>query len=205
MAVEVGSKAPDFTLVNQDRENVTLSQELGKGNVVLAFFPGAFSGTCTKEFCNFRDTMSNFSNVNAKVLGISTDTFFALKAWDDQQKLGFPLLSDYNKEVINKYGVVNPDMIGLKNIAKRAVFVIDKSGVVRYREVLEDARNEPDYSKLNEALGVAVSRGREGRGQRAESKDAYNLIVICSSSLFPLPSLDDPHPRHTQPVDGLDA
>ena len=90
------------------------------------------------------------------MLGISTDTFFALKAWDDQQKLGFPLLSDYNKEVINKYGVVNPDMIGLKNIAKRAVFVIDKSGVVRYREVLEDARNEPDYAKLNEAAWTSA-------------------------------------------------
>jgi glutaredoxin-dependent peroxiredoxin len=153
MAVQVGSKAPDFTLVNQDRENVTLSQELAKSNVVLAFFPGAFSGTCTKEMCNFRDTMSNFKNVNAKVLGVSTDTFFALKAWDDQQKLGFPLLSDYNKEVINTYGVVNPDMIGLKNIAKRAVFAIDKRGVVRYSEVLEDARNEPDYAKLSEAVG----------------------------------------------------
>lgn len=153
MAVAAGSKAPDFTLVNQDRENVTLSQELSKGNVVLAFFPGAFSGTCTKEMCNFRDTMGNFKNVNAKVLGVCTDTFFTLKAWDDQQKLGFPLLSDYNKEVINAYGVVNPDMIGLKNIAKRAVFVIDKGGVVRYSEVLEDARNEPDYAKLTEALG----------------------------------------------------
>jgi glutaredoxin-dependent peroxiredoxin len=153
MAVEVGSKAPDFTLVNQDRENVTLSQELGKGNVVLAFFPGAFSGTCTKELCTFRDTMSHFTNVNANVLAISTDTFFVLKAWGDQQKFQFPLLSDYNKEVIGKYGVVNPDMIGLKNIAKRAVFVIDRNGVIRYREVLEDARNEPDYAKLNEALG----------------------------------------------------
>ena len=152
MAVDVGSKAPDFTLVNQERENVTLTQELGKGPVVLAFFPGAFSGTCTKEFCTLRDTMSSFANVNARVLGISTDTFFVLKAWGDQQKLGFPLLSDYNKEVINKYGVVNPDMIGLKNIAKRAVFVIDRNGLVTYREVLEDARNEPDYGKLNEAL-----------------------------------------------------
>ena len=152
MAVDVGSKAPDFTLVNQDREPVTLSQQLGQSNVVLAFFPGAFSGTCTREFCNLRDTMSNFRNVNAKVLGISTDTFFALKAWDDQQKLGFPLLSDYNKEVIGKYGVVNPDMIGLKNIARRAVFAIDRHGIVRYREVLEDARNEPDYRKLNEEL-----------------------------------------------------
>lgn len=153
MAVQVGSKAPDFTLMNQDRENVTLSQEIGKGNVVLAFFPGAFSGTCTKELCNFRDTITNFSSLNAKVVGISTDTFFALKAWHDQQKFGFPLLSDYNKEVITKYGVVNPDMIGLKNIAKRAVFVIDKDGVVRYSEVLDDARNEPDYTKLNEVLG----------------------------------------------------
>jgi len=152
MVVEVGSKAPDFTLVNQDRENVTLSEELKKGNVVLAFFPGAFSGPCTKEMCNFRDTMSNFAKVNADVLGISTDTFFALKAWRDQQHFEFPLLSDYNKEVIGAYGVVNPDMIGLKNIAKRAVFVIDKGGSVRYREVLDDARNEPDYNRLNEAL-----------------------------------------------------
>ena len=152
MAVDVGSKAPDFTLVNQDRENVTLTQELGKGPVVLAFFPGAFSGTCTKELCTLRDTVSSFTKLNTRVLGISTDTFFVLKAWGDQQKLGFPLLSDYNKEVINKYGVVNPDMIGLKNIAKRAVFVIDKNGLVTHREVLEDARNEPDYGKLNEAL-----------------------------------------------------
>lgn len=153
MAAEVGSKAPDFTLVNQDRENVTLSQQLTKGNVVLAFFPGAFSGTCTKEMCSFRDTMSNFTGVNATVLGISTDTFFTLKAWGDQQHFGFPLLSDYNKDVIRAYDVVNPDMIGLRNIAKRAVFVVDKGGVVRYREVLEDARSEPDYRKLNEALG----------------------------------------------------
>ena len=152
MAVDVGSKAPDFTLVNQDRQPVTLSQELEKGPVVLAFFPGAFSGTCTKEMCNFRDTMSSFRSVDANVLGISTDTFFTLKAWDDQQHLGFPLLSDYNKDVIRAYGVVNPDMIGLKDIARRAVFVIDKSGVVRHREVVEDARNEPDYTRLNEAV-----------------------------------------------------
>jgi glutaredoxin-dependent peroxiredoxin len=152
MAVEVGSRAPEFTLVNQDRENVSLSQELKKGHVVLAFFPGAFSGTCTKEMCSFRDTMSNFTQVDATVLGISTDTFFVLKAWRDQQHFPFPLLSDYNKEAITAYGVVNPDMVGLKNIARRAVFVIDKAGVVRYREILDDARNEPDYGRLNEAL-----------------------------------------------------
>ena len=152
MAVDVGSQAPDFTLVNEDRENVTLREELKKGNVVLAFFPGAFSGTCTKEMCTVRDTMDDLTKMNARVLGISTDTFFALKAWADQERFGFPLLSDYNKDVITSYGVVNPDMIGLKNIAKRAVFVIDRSGVVRFRQVLEDARHEPDYAKLNEAL-----------------------------------------------------
>ena len=152
MALEVGTKAPDFTLVNQDREPVTLSHEVRKGHVVLAFFPGAFSSTCTSEMCSFRDTMSRFKTVNAHVLGVSTDTFFALKAWGDQQHFEFPLLSDYNKDVIRAYGVVNPDMIGLKDIAKRAVFVIDREGVVRYREVLDDARNLPDYAKLSEAL-----------------------------------------------------
>jgi peroxiredoxin len=148
----VGSKAPNFSLVNGERETVKLSDATATGNVVLAFFPGAFSGTCTKEMCAFRDSMSQLKGLNANVLGISTDTFFTLKAWGDQQKLGFPLLSDYNKEAIHAYGVVNPDMIGLKNISKRAVFVIDKGGVVRYREILEDARNEPDYDKLKQAL-----------------------------------------------------
>ena len=152
MAAEVGSKAPDFTLVNQDREPVKLSEQIGSGNIVLAFFPGAFSGTCTKEMCTLRDSMSQLNGLGAKVYGISTDTFFALKAWGDQKKLGFPLLSDYNKEAIRAFDVVNPDMVGLKNIAKRSVIVIDKGGIVRYREVLDDARNEPDYGKLNDAL-----------------------------------------------------
>ncbi len=88
------------------------------------------------------------------MFGVSTDTFFALKAWSDQQHFGFPLLSDYNKDVIRAYGVVNPDMIGLKDIAKRAVFVIDPQGTVRHREVLEDARNEPDYKKVTDALAT---------------------------------------------------
>ena len=154
MAVDVGTKAPDFTLTNQDRQPVTLSEALAKGPVVLAFFPAAFSGVCQKEMCTFRDSMSELKNVSAQVFGVSTDTFFALKAWDDQHKLGFPLLSDYNKDVIRKYGVVNPDMIGLKDISKRAVFVIDRGGVVRHREILDDARNEPDYSKVKQALSA---------------------------------------------------
>ena len=152
MAVDVGTKAPDFTLHNQNHELVTLSDVLEKGPVVLAFLPGAFSGTCTAEMCNFRDSTSELDKLNAQVLGVSVDTFFALKAWSDANKFTFPLLSDFNKEVTPLYGVLNPDMIGLKNIAKRAVFVIDKGGVVRHREVIEDARNEPDYGKVKQAL-----------------------------------------------------
>ena len=131
---------------------MTLSDELKKGPVVLAFFPAAFSSVCQQEMCTFRDSAADLNKVNARVLGVSTDTFFALKAWGDQHKLTFPLLSDYNKEVIRKYGVVNPDMIGLKDIAKRSVFVIDRSGVVRHREVLDDARNEPNYEKVKQTL-----------------------------------------------------
>jgi peroxiredoxin len=153
VAVDAGAKAPDFTLPNQDRTPVTLSEELKKGPVVLAFFPAAFSGTCTTEMCTFRDSARELAGVSANVIGISTDTFFALKAWADAQRFTFPLLSDFNKTVIAQYGVVNPDMIGLKNIAKRAVFVIDRGGIVRHREVLDDARNEPDYAQVRAALG----------------------------------------------------
>ena len=152
MSVDVGSKAPDFTLMDQDRKPVTLSAALATGPVILAFFPAAFSSVCQTEMCTFRDSIATLGQAKAQVFGISTDTFFALKAWADQQRLGFPLLSDYNKDVIRLYGVVNPDMIGLKDIAKRAVFVIDRQGIVRHAEVLDDARNEPDYGKVNSAL-----------------------------------------------------
>ena len=147
MSADVGSNAPDFTLMNQDRQPVTLTALKGKP-VVLAFFPAAFSGTCQKELCTFRDSMAQLNQAQAQVLGISVDTFFSLKAFQDQQHLNFPLLSDFNKEVIHDYGVFNEDMIGLKGIAKRAVFVVDQDGVIRYREVLEDARNEPNYQHL---------------------------------------------------------
>ena len=154
MPLDVGSKAPDFTLMNQDRQPVTLSKALQNGPVVLAFVPAAFSSVCQKEFCTFRDSLATLGAANAQVMGISTDTFFTLKAWGDQQRFGFPLLSDYNKEVIKQYGVVNPDMIGLKDIAKRAVFVIDRDGTVRHKEVLEDARNEPNYDQVRGALAA---------------------------------------------------
>jgi peroxiredoxin len=152
MSLQVGSKAPDFTLMNQDRQPVSLGDLLKNGPVVVAFFPGAFSSVCTNEMCTFRDSIATLGAAKGQVVGISTDTFFTLKAWGDQQRLPFPLLSDYNKDVIRAYEVVNPDMIGLKNIAKRAVFVIDRSGTIRHAEVLDDARNEPDYGKVQQAL-----------------------------------------------------
>jgi peroxiredoxin len=147
MSLDVGTKAPDFTLTNQDREPVTLSEQKGRP-VVLAFFPAAFSSVCTKELCTFRDSLAELNKAEAQVFGISVDTFFTLKAFQDSQKLTFPLLSDFNKQAIRAYGVFNEDMVGLKGIAKRAVFVIDKDGIVRHREVLEDARREPDYGKV---------------------------------------------------------
>ena len=152
MAVMEGGQAPDFTLMNQEREPVTLSNLKGRP-VVLAFFPAAFSSVCVQELCTFRDSLSRLDKANAQVYGISVDTFFTLKAFQKDQQLTFPLLSDFNKQVIRDYGVFNEDMVGLKGIAKRAVFVIDKDGIVRYTEVLADARSEPDYEKVFSALG----------------------------------------------------
>jgi peroxiredoxin len=151
MHVDVGSPAPDFTLMSHDRQPVTLSAERGHP-VVLAFFPAAFSSVCQKELCTFRDQLARLNHAHAQVYGISVDTFFALKAFHDAQGLTFPLLSDFNKQVIRAYGVFNEDMIGLHGIAKRAVFVVDGNGVIRHREVLEDARNEPDYQKVFKAV-----------------------------------------------------
>ena len=151
MSAEVGSRAPDFTLTSHERQPVTLSQQRGHP-VVLAFFPAAFSSVCQKELCTFRDSMSRLNAAAAQVYGISVDTFFTLKAFHDEQQLTFPLLSDFNKQAIRDYGVFNEDMIGLKGIAKRAVFVLDKDGVVRHREVLDDARNEPNYDQVFETL-----------------------------------------------------
>jgi peroxiredoxin len=137
--------------MNQERQPITLSAQHGHP-VVLAFFPAAFSSVCQKELCTFRDQLARLNHAQAQVYGISVDTFFALKAFHEAQRLNFPLLSDFNKQVIRSYDVFNEDMIGLHGIAKRAIFVVDSTGVVRHREVLDDARNEPDYQKLFAAL-----------------------------------------------------
>lgn len=154
MALEVGTAAPDFTLLNQDRQPVRLSAVWATGPVVLAFFPAAFSRMCTSEMCAFRDSMQELAQLSANVLGVSVDTFFALKAWSDALQLNFPLLSDFNKEVVHLYDVYDVNLSGMRGTAKRAIFLIDQSGTIRYREVLPDVRHEPDYMKLKEVLAA---------------------------------------------------
>ena len=153
MSADVGSKAPDFTLSNQDKQPVTLSSLAGK-TVVLAFFPAAFTSVCQKELCHFRDQLAAFNSVNATVFGISVDTPFTLKEFAKQNALTFDLLSDFNKDAITKFDVVNPDMLGLKGISRRAVFVIDGSGVIRHREVTASPGDEPNYQKVHDALAA---------------------------------------------------
>jgi peroxiredoxin len=154
MVVKVGEKAPDFTLLDQDRKPRSLSEYRGK-KVVLAFYPGAFTSVCTKEMCTLRDSLANFSRLDASVLGISVNDPFTLKAFAESNKLGFTLLSDYSREVSRTYAGLHEDFIGMKgySAAKRAVFIIDRTGVVRYAWVSEDPLKEPDYRAIEEELG----------------------------------------------------
>jgi len=153
MSLKVGAKAPDFTLFDTDRKERKLNEFSGK-KTVLAFFPGAFTGVCTKELCQFRDSMANFGQINAQVVGISVDGPFANKAFADANKLNFPLLSDYSRSTIKQYGGLHEDFAGLKGYtaAKRAVFVLDKNGIVKYAWVSENPGLEPPYDEINKAL-----------------------------------------------------
>ena len=153
MAIKVGSKAPEFTLFDTDKKPRSLSEFYGK-NVVLAFYPGAFTGVCTKELCTFRDAMSNFNNLHAQVVGISVDSPFANKAFATQNNLQFPLLSDYTREVCKLYGGIHEDFAGLKgySVSKRSVFIIDANGYVRYAWTSENPGVEPDYEAITHSL-----------------------------------------------------
>jgi peroxiredoxin len=155
MAVTVGNKAPDFTLVDADRKPRSLKEFQGK-NIVLAFFPGAFTGVCTKELCTFRDSMSRFNELNAQVLGISVDAPFANKAFATQNNLQFPLLSDYSRTALKAYGIVHEGFAGLDgySAAKRSVFVVDKSGTVRYAWISDNPGVEPNYDEVTKALSA---------------------------------------------------
>lgn len=152
MKLSAGQKAPSFALFNSEKEKVNLEDFKGK-NVLLLFFPQAFTGVCTKELCSVRDNIASYNNVNAQVLGISVDSVFTLNRYRQEQELNFPLLSDFNKEVSAAYGTLYENWIfDMKGVAKRSAFVIDKDGVIRYAEVLESAGDLPDFEKINETL-----------------------------------------------------
>jgi len=153
MALSKGSKAPEFTLFDTEKKQRSLSDFRNK-NVVLAFYPGAFTGVCTKEMCTFRDTMSNFNDLQAQVVGISVDAPFANKAFAGQNNFQFPLLSDYTREVSKQYGGLQDDFAGLKgySVSKRAVFIIGTDGMVKYIWVSENPGVEPEYDAIAAAL-----------------------------------------------------
>ncbi len=156
MSVEIGKKAPDFKLYDTDRKERSLSEFAGK-KVVLAFYPGAFTSVCTKELCNFRDSLSKFNNISAQVIGVSVDPPFSNKAFAEQNKLNFPILSDYERTVVKAYDAYHDNFVGLKGYtsAKRAVFVIDKSGVIKYKWVSNDPGVEPNYDEVFKAVESA--------------------------------------------------
>lgn len=152
MKIEVGQKAPLFTLNDTDKKAVSLADFKGK-NVVVLFFPLAFTGTCTAELCATRDDIANYNAANAQVLAISVDSLFTLGKFKGEQNLNFPLLSDFNKEASAAYGALYEEFVlGMKGVSKRSAFVIDKEGVVRYAEVLEDAGKQPDFIAIKEVL-----------------------------------------------------
>jgi peroxiredoxin len=157
--VEVGDRAPDFELPDQDFNPVRLSSLLAKGRpVILLFFPAAFSPVCTKELCAFRDRMAQLEKANAEVVAISVDSPWCLKRFKEENRLGFTLLSDYNREVIRLYNVYHEEVKGLKMIAKRAVFIITPDGIVRYKWVTDNPLNEPDYEEVvRKANEIAAS------------------------------------------------
>jgi len=152
MSVQVGQMAPDFTLKNTDMQDVTLSSFRGQKNVVLLFVPLAFTGVCTTELCSVRDNLNNYAKLNAEVLGISVDSPFSQKAWKEKENLNFTLLSDFNRQAVKAYDSMYDELIGLQGVAKRAAFVIDKEGKVQYAEVLESARNLPNFDQINATL-----------------------------------------------------
>jgi glutaredoxin-dependent peroxiredoxin len=152
MSLQIGDKAPNFTLHNSEKNKISLSDYAGK-NVLMLFFPQAFTGVCTKELCAIRDDISRYNNANAVVLGISVDSVFTLAKFKEEQGYNFDLLSDFNKEVSTAYNTIYTDWIlDMKGVSKRSAFIIDKEGVLQYAEVLESAGDLPNFEAINNKL-----------------------------------------------------
>ena len=153
MVLRLGQKVPEFSLPDADKKTRTLGEFTRQGNVVLAFFPFAFSGVCDKEMCTFRDGFGNLQQAGVQLVGISVDSSFALKAFAQTYNLQFPLLSDFNKKVTKLYGVLQDPWgaIGYKGVAKRSVMIVDKRGMLRYRWVTDVPSDEPPYGEVMKA------------------------------------------------------
>ena len=155
MPIAVGSKAPDFTLKSKQASglvDVKLSDNLGKKNTVLLFFPAAFTSVCTQELCDITSGLSAYSGLNANVIGISVDTPFSQEAWAQKEKIGITLASDLNKTTVKSYGVIFPMLAGIGDTAARAAFVIDKNGVVQYSEQTPTPKDLPNFEAVKAAL-----------------------------------------------------
>ncbi|MER3463106.1 MAG: peroxiredoxin [Chitinophagaceae bacterium] len=152
MTVQVGQPAPNFTLFSSDKQAITLSEQKGN-NVLLLFFPLAFTSVCTAELCSVRDNLKQYENMNAKVFGISVDSPQTLARFKEDQNLNFPLLSDFNKEVSKEYDCLYEIFaMNMKGVSKRAAFVIDKQGIIQYAEVLENAGLQPNFEAIQQSL-----------------------------------------------------
>lgn len=152
MKLEAGQPAPDFTLYDSEKKKIALSEQKGH-NVLLLFFPLAFTSTCTKELCSVRDNIAWYNNVNAKVFGISVDALHTLAKYKEDQQLNFTLLSDFNKDVSRSYDSIYETFgYNMKGVSKRSAFVIDKEGIVQYAEVLDNAAEVPDFEAIQKIL-----------------------------------------------------
>ena len=154
MSITLGQQAPNFTLRDTEKNEVSLSQYAGK-KVVLVFFPLAFTGVCTTELCSLRDSIATYNQLNAEVIGISVDSLFTLDKFKQEQSLNFTLLSDFNKEVSTAYGCLYENFVlDMKGASKRSAFVIDAQGAVQYAEVLESAGDLPNFEAIQACLAT---------------------------------------------------
>lgn len=152
MVLKAGDSAPNFTLRASDTSEVSLENYRGK-NVVLLFFPLAFTGVCTEELCSMRDDIGTYEGLDAQILAISVDSLFTLEKFKAEQNYNFPLLSDFNKNVSRAYGALYEDFVlDMKGVSKRSAFVVDKDGIIQYAEVLESAGDLPNFLAVKETL-----------------------------------------------------
>lgn len=154
MAIKIGDEAPGFTLFETRDHAISLKDYAGKKNVLLLFFPLAFTSTCTKELCSVRDDIGKYNNETTEVLGISVDSVCTLKKYKEEQQFNYPLISDFNREISEKYETIYDSFtpMGMKGVSKRSAFIIDREGIIQYAEVLENASEVPDFREIDKKL-----------------------------------------------------